>query len=231
MDRNTILFGGTDPGRFCPTYMIFCESFIPPTVPAGAGPEIRPPRLFISSPKTRWRTAPIWITSARNISAASSMTRRFSAGFSDTWRRLGIGNSDNVVKEVNNVDAGKGDTRELAREGIASLLDKTLDQPFTAWGEHVEKRRRAEGVYPPKEIYIPSNQDSQECFTNTQRGETNCRQAPNGRMQVSGQVAVMKINGLLCRSFSTTTPPINSTSRKVSRSTGCIPTRRRSASS
>ena len=30
MARNTILFGGTDPGRFCPTYMIFCESFVPP---------------------------------------------------------------------------------------------------------------------------------------------------------------------------------------------------------
>lgn len=30
MDKNTILFGGTDPGRFCPTYMIFCESQIPP---------------------------------------------------------------------------------------------------------------------------------------------------------------------------------------------------------
>ena len=29
MDRDTILFGGTDPGRFNPTYMIFCESFIP----------------------------------------------------------------------------------------------------------------------------------------------------------------------------------------------------------
>ncbi|HEY3860530.1 MAG TPA: DUF2723 domain-containing protein [Verrucomicrobiae bacterium] len=29
MARNAILFGGTDPGRFCPTYMIFCESFIP----------------------------------------------------------------------------------------------------------------------------------------------------------------------------------------------------------
>ena len=29
MTRNTILFGGTDPGRFCPTYMIFCDSFIP----------------------------------------------------------------------------------------------------------------------------------------------------------------------------------------------------------
>jgi tetratricopeptide (TPR) repeat protein len=29
MTRNAILYGGTDPGRFCPTYVIFCESFIP----------------------------------------------------------------------------------------------------------------------------------------------------------------------------------------------------------
>lgn len=29
MDQDTVLFGGTDPGRFNPTYMIFCESFIP----------------------------------------------------------------------------------------------------------------------------------------------------------------------------------------------------------
>ena len=30
MAKDTVLFGGTDPGRFCPTYMIFCESFIKP---------------------------------------------------------------------------------------------------------------------------------------------------------------------------------------------------------
>jgi len=29
MPRNAILFGGTDAGRFCATYMIFCESFTP----------------------------------------------------------------------------------------------------------------------------------------------------------------------------------------------------------
>ena len=29
MTRDAVLFGGTDPGRFCPTYMIFCESFTP----------------------------------------------------------------------------------------------------------------------------------------------------------------------------------------------------------
>ena len=31
MARDAILFGGTDPGRFVPTYMIFCESFMPPS--------------------------------------------------------------------------------------------------------------------------------------------------------------------------------------------------------
>lgn len=30
MTPHTVLYGGTDPGRFCPTYMIFCESFIQP---------------------------------------------------------------------------------------------------------------------------------------------------------------------------------------------------------
>jgi tetratricopeptide (TPR) repeat protein len=30
MTKDAILFGGTDPGRFNPTYMIFCESFTPP---------------------------------------------------------------------------------------------------------------------------------------------------------------------------------------------------------
>lgn len=30
MTKDAILFGGTDPGRFCPTYMIFCESFVDP---------------------------------------------------------------------------------------------------------------------------------------------------------------------------------------------------------
>jgi tetratricopeptide (TPR) repeat protein len=31
MEPHTVLFGGTDPGRFNPTYMIYCESFIPPS--------------------------------------------------------------------------------------------------------------------------------------------------------------------------------------------------------
>ncbi|PYJ01216.1 MAG: hypothetical protein DME25_18575, partial [Verrucomicrobia bacterium] len=38
MDPHTILFGGTDPGRFNPTYMIFCESFIPDSCKPAADP-------------------------------------------------------------------------------------------------------------------------------------------------------------------------------------------------
>jgi len=29
MARDSVVYGGTDPGRFCPTYMIFCESYTP----------------------------------------------------------------------------------------------------------------------------------------------------------------------------------------------------------
>ena len=29
MTKDAVLYGGTDPGRFCPTYIIFCESFTP----------------------------------------------------------------------------------------------------------------------------------------------------------------------------------------------------------
>jgi hypothetical protein len=38
MDRHTILYGGTDPGRFNPTYMIFCGSFIPNSCKPKADP-------------------------------------------------------------------------------------------------------------------------------------------------------------------------------------------------
>ena len=35
MTKDAILYGGTDPGRFCPTYMIFCDSFVPSNCGAG----------------------------------------------------------------------------------------------------------------------------------------------------------------------------------------------------
>jgi tetratricopeptide (TPR) repeat protein len=93
---------------------------------------------------------------------------------------------------------------------VNKSLYYTLDVPFTKWGAYVEAYRRKDGVYPPNEIYIPSVADSQKCFEDytqdvARRAQLN-QLAPgedvhieNGRVQVSGQVAVMKINGLLCK--------------------------------
>jgi tetratricopeptide (TPR) repeat protein len=67
------------------------------------------------------------------------------------------------------------------------------------------------GVYPDREIYIPNPDDSQQCFQQYMEDVQHRMQLnqmmpgedvhvdPSGRMQVSGQVAVMMINGLLCK--------------------------------
>jgi hypothetical protein len=67
------------------------------------------------------------------------------------------------------------------------------------------------GVYPDREIYIPSPEDSQRCFQDYMEDAQHRMQLgqmmpgedvhvdSSGRMQVSGQVAVMMINGLLCK--------------------------------
>ena len=68
------------------------------------------------------------------------------------------------------------------------------------------------GVYPDREIYIPSPEDSQQCFqdymNDVQRrmqlnqltpGENVSVDPASGKMQISGQIAVMMINGLLCK--------------------------------
>jgi tetratricopeptide (TPR) repeat protein len=101
---------------------------------------------------------------------------------------------------------------------IARIAAKLLDDPFTKFGARVEARRRKEGVYPPQEIYTPTPEDSQKAFQeyieDAQRRLAHDQQLPNeqkqirpgeyvniqdGRVQVSGQVAVMAINGLLTK--------------------------------
>jgi len=107
---------------------------------------------------------------------------------------------------------GQGNADSGLFGAVNSALYTCLDRPFTAWGAHVEKERRARGVYPPSEIYIPSPDDSQRCFQEYtedvgRRAQMNPSQLKpgedvhieNGRVQVSGQVAVMNINGLLCK--------------------------------
>ena len=196
MARDTILFGGTDPGRFCPTYIIFCESFIPHRCqPVQDQKFDRRDVYIITQNALADGTYLEYLRSQYNRSKQIdppffSRLFKYAAGIGH------LATPGTIVIEGG--DLGSGDSGSGLIENVASLLFNALDRPFTAWGAHVEKRRRAEGVYPPNEIYIPSPEDSQRSFYEYARRKQ-IDAGPDGRVQISGQVDVMNINGLLCK--------------------------------
>jgi tetratricopeptide (TPR) repeat protein len=192
MARHTILFGGTDPGRFCPTYMIFCESF----VPAKDKP---------MDPNFDRRD--VYLITQNALADGTYLDYLRSQYFRSAQQ------DPYFFSEFVKYLAGLAHMEKSGLVRLASnVAEKMLDVPFTKLGARVEARRRAEGVYPSAEIYIPSPEDSQRCFQNytadVQKRASEGRLMPgedvqvdpnSGRVQVSGQVAVMMINGLLCR--------------------------------
>ena len=215
MARDTVVFGGTDPGRFCPTYMIFCESFIPHRCQPEQDQKFDRRDCYLITQNA--------LADGTYLEYLRSQYNRHLQIDPPFFSRLfkyvaALGHLTTPGMIAVDGDLGSGDSGNSLIEGVASLLYTVLDRPFTAWGKHVETRRRAEGIYPPNEIYIPSPADSQKCFQDytedvgrraqhDQEFPNEPRQiAPgeevniqNGRVQVSGQVAVMKINGLLCK--------------------------------
>ena len=221
MARNTIVFGGTDPGRFCPTYMIFCESFIPHRCQPEQDQKFdRRDCYLITQNALADGTYLDYLRSQYNRSQQQDPPF-FSRLFKYVCAVGGLTTPGTIVTD--GIEAGNGESGNSVIEGVSKLLYNTLDVPFTKWGQHVENYRRAQGVYPPSEIYIPSPADSQQCFQDytddvskrlahdrqypneprlIQQGEEpNVIQDADGhqRVQVSGQIAVMKINGLLCK--------------------------------
>ncbi len=195
MTRNAILFGGTDPGRFCPTYMIFCESFIPPEKKP-YDPNFDRRDVYIIT-----QNALADGTYLEYIRAQYNRSTQMDPPFFQELLRS--------HKEVE---------QNYTTNFVARLAYQLLDKPFTSLGAKIESRRRREGVYPPKEIYTPNTEDSQESFNeylkDAQQRLYHDTQFPNepkqikpgedvhavdNRVSVSGQVAVMSINGLLTK--------------------------------
>ena len=213
MDRNTILFGGTDPGRFCPTYSIFCDSFIPDRCkPVQDQKFDRRDCYLITQNALADGTYLDYLRSQYNRSkqidpAFFSELSKYVFGIGlHTWRlSRGTALDKNISKESPDyryyADRENEQCQQIASSGIYgcanNVLSNVLDRPFLAWGSRVEKQRRADGVYPPSEIYIPSVPDSQACFSEYARRKQ--ISSPNGQIQISGQVDVMNINGLLCK--------------------------------
>lgn len=198
MTRDAILYGGTDPGRFCPTYTIFCESFIPARCKPRDPLYDRRDVYIITQNALADGTYLNYIRSHYNRSAQKDMPF-----------------FQELVRPPSERDPINANFRTNL---LARIALNVLDKPLTALGAKIEARRRAEGVYPPKEMYIASPDDSQRCFQeylqDAQRRLQHDKQFPNempqikpgedvkiieNRVQVSGQVAVMSINGLLTK--------------------------------
>jgi len=306
MTKDTVLFGGTDPGRFCPTYAIFCDSFIPHDCQPDQDQNFdrrdvylitqnaladgtyldylraqyfrsqqKDPPFFSELARTllkdqpyetnllarlvspldwifeargariekRWRISTSWFTGKdfTNLPAFVAKLRP-----SDKQDPLSKWLFQNLSKPAQDLITGKDNENQL-RTALAADLNPLLEtdtiydtsrfsqvklsdylQQFLAQDPQGDTRIRLNrlllesaypdeiakspgGVYPDREIYIPSPEDSQRCFQDYMEDAQHRMQLgqmmpgedvhvdPSGRMQVSGQVAVMMINGLLCK--------------------------------
>ena len=134
MARHAVLYGGTDPGRFCPTYIIFCESFIPPKCKPRDPHFDRRDVYIITQNALADGTYLMYIRAHYNKSQQIQYDSPF---FQELFRSA----EESRLNYRTNL---------LAR--LACLL---LDRPLTALGDAVEKRRRAGSSYFTPEDFQP----------------------------------------------------------------------------
>lgn len=323
MDKDTILYGGTDPGRFCPTYMIFCESFIPHRCQPEQDQHFDRRDVYLITQnaladgtyldylraqyyRSQQKDPPFFSELARNVlkdrdyetnllakvvtpldwvfeSRGANIEKRWRTftswfhaddftnmtAFADKLRPAPNQDAvskwvfDDLTKSTQDLIMQKGDQTRLraaladdlnnimerewmqrqkaAQEGGSVKIDSLYDaqrfsavplsdyiKKFIAQDPQSDTRIRLDrllleeayptyiakslgGVYPDREIYIASNDDSKECFSEYIEDAAKRKQtgqlkpgeevniSPNGQVQVSGQVAVMSINGLLTK--------------------------------
>jgi hypothetical protein len=126
MTRDAILFGGTDPGRFCPTYMIFCESFIPHKTQPVADQRFDRRDVYIITQNALADATYLQYIRSEYFRSAEQDPPFFSELFKYcVGVPFGPESADNGLVKL-----------------VANLLNTTLDGPFTKFGASVEKRRR-----------------------------------------------------------------------------------------
>jgi len=174
MERDAVLFGGTDPGRFVPTYMIFCESAVPSAQrfhdphfdPEGGGKFDRRDVIIITQNALADFT---YMNYIRNHYDASRPDPRNADTLLNRppWQRWWI---KLVWKAL-------GRNRTYPVEPILIPTPKDSERAFQEYVADVQARQRNGDQLPADEQV-----DVQD-----------------GRVSVRGVGGVMKINGILCR--------------------------------
>ncbi len=213
MTKDTVLFGGTDPGRFNPTYMIFAESFTKPELRRNPTFDRRDVYIITQNALADG-TYLNYIRAHYNRSA--QIDPPFLRDMVVAAENLFL-NQEAVAKRLQGEPFKSNPLSRFV--GSFTNLVRPFDDFLLDWGRRVEDRRRREGVYPAEEIHTPSAMDLNWAFTNyladvqmryyhdsqfphepkqVRAGEV-INIGPDSRVQVAGQTAVMAINGLLTR--------------------------------
>lgn len=189
MDQDAILFGGTDPGRFCPTYFIFCESFIDPK--HKRDPDFdRRDVYIITQNALADGTYLQYIRAHYNPSKQNDphFFQELVAKINNSSKRMHL----NVLlflgllaglamalcafnryethanrRHILGIGAWGGVLLLGCFLGFSGPLAKaatSADKFFTGLGDKVDTQRRAKGIYPEKEIHTPSVEDNQVAF-------------------------------------------------------------------
>ncbi len=173
MEKDAVLFGGTDPGRFVPTYMIFCESRVKPQH------RYQSPHMPESKGSDFDRSDVIIITQ----------------------NALADGTYMNYIR--NHYDFSRPNPDD------PKTLEKAYREPWQRsvfkWGWNALDRKND---FPKTPIRIPAPDDSARAFQqfvaevqNGTRPNLGDIVIQDGRVQVTGALAVMEINGILAKNI------------------------------
>ena len=189
MDQNAILFGGTDPGRFCPTYFIFCESFTAPK--HKRDPDFDRRDVYIITQNAladgtylqyirahynqSTQTDPHFfqeLVSKINLSSKrmhlnALLFLGLLAGLAMALYAFSKYQTHSNRRHVLGIGVWGGVLLLGCFLGFSGPLAKaatTADSFFTQLGDNVNAQRRAKGIYPEKEIHTPSVEDNQIAF-------------------------------------------------------------------
>ena len=189
MRKDAILFGGTDPGRFCPTYMIFCESFIAPKNKRDPDFNRRDVYLitqnaladgtylqYIRAHYNRsTQTNPKFFTELASIINTSGKRFHFNvilflgliAGIVMIFYATNKFEGSNSRRHVLGIGAWGACLVLICLAGFKTPLEKlstAADNFFIKLGSNTDEKRRKKQVYPDKEINTPSDFDNQVAF-------------------------------------------------------------------
>jgi tetratricopeptide (TPR) repeat protein len=186
MARNAVLYGGTDPGRFCPTYTIFCESFTPPRCKPKDPLYDRRDVYIITQNALADGTYLMYIRAHYNKSDQVKYDTPF---FQQLLRPASEIRSD------------------YKTNGLARLAGALLDRPLTALGDAIEKNRRAGSSYFtaadladafPAKLRAAADPLSQFLVANLRLGTQRLLDEPK-KIQAAKRALATDLNGLLER--------------------------------